>query len=128
MVKQAIRPAIVTWRQTEPELATRRALRQAGVELAGLVADDCSTRVPCVMTHASYARPLTARTKTANVLGSATIAGAVDRRDGPACIEDRPYGRPRRSSPGPWPLTRARRATSSRVPPLCGEPASYGAT
>ena len=28
--------------------------------------DDFSTQVPCVMTHASYARPLTARTKTAN--------------------------------------------------------------
>ena len=54
------------------------------------------------MTHASYARPLAARTKTANVMGSDTIAGAVDRRDGPACIEDRPYGRPRRSSPWPW--------------------------
>ena len=54
------------------------------------------------MTHASYARPLTARTKTANVMDSDTMAVAVDRRDGPACIEDRPYGRPRRSSPWPW--------------------------
>ena len=54
------------------------------------------------MTHASSARPLTARTKTANVMDSDTMAGAVDRRDGPACIEDRPYGRPRRSSPWPW--------------------------
>ena len=63
-----------------------------------------------MMTHASYARPLTARTKTANVMDSDTMAGAVDRRDGPACIEDRPYGRPRRSSPWPWPLTPSRRA------------------
>ena len=47
-------------------LATHRALRQAAVGLAGLVADDCSTQVPCVMTHASSARQLTARTKTAN--------------------------------------------------------------
>ena len=93
-------------------LATHRALRQAGVELAGLVADDCSTRVPCVMTHASSARPLTARTKTANVMDSDTMAGAVDRRDGPACIEDRPDGRLRRSSPWPWPLTPSRRAAS----------------
>ena len=54
------------------------------------------------MTHASYARPLTARTKTANVMDSDTMAVAVDRCDGPACIEDRPYGRPRRSSPWPW--------------------------
>ena len=54
------------------------------------------------MTHASYARQLTARTKTANVMDSDTMAVAVDRRDGPACIEDRPYGRPRRSSPWPW--------------------------
>ena len=60
-------------------LATHRALRQVGVELAGLVADDFSTWVPCVMTHASYARPFTARTKTANVMDSDTIAGAVDR-------------------------------------------------
>ena len=64
------------------------------------------------MTHASYARQLTARTKTANVMGSATIAVAVDRRDGPAFIEDRPYGRPIRSSPGPWPITPSRRAAS----------------
>ena len=64
------------------------------------------------MTHASYARPLTARTQTANVMDSDTMAGAVDRRDGPACIEDRPYGRPRRSSPWPWPLTPSRRAAS----------------
>ena len=35
-------------------------------------------------------------------MGSETIAGAVDRCDGPAFIEDRPYGRPRRSSPWPW--------------------------
>ncbi len=62
------------------------------------------------MTHASYARQLTARTKTANVMDSDTMAVAVDRRDGPACIEDRPYGRPRRSSPWPWPLTPSRRA------------------
>ena len=34
-----------------------------------------------VMTHASSARQLTARTKTANVMGSDTIAVAVDRRD-----------------------------------------------
>ena len=54
------------------------------------------------MTHASSARPLTARTTTANVMGSDTMAVAVDRRDGPACIEDRPDGRPRRSSPWPW--------------------------
>ena len=33
------------------------------------------------MTHASSARQLTARTKTANVMGSDTIAVAVDRRD-----------------------------------------------
>ena len=46
------------------------------------------------MTHASSARQLTARTKTANGMGSDTIAVAVDRRDGPAFIEDRPYGRP----------------------------------
>ena len=62
------------------------------------------------MTHASYARQVTARTKTANVMDFDTMAGAVDRRDGPACIEDRPYGRPRRSSPWPWPLTPSRRA------------------
>ena len=43
-------------------------------------------------------------------MGSDTIAVAVDRRDGPACIEDRPYGRPIRSSPWPWPLTPSRRA------------------
>ena len=42
------------------------------------------------MTHASSARQLTARTKTANVMDSDTMAGAVDRRDGPAFIEDRP--------------------------------------
>ena len=35
------------------------------------------------MTHASSARQLTARTKTANVMGSETMAVAVDRRDGP---------------------------------------------
>ena len=64
------------------------------------------------MTHASYARQLTARTKTANVMDSDTMAGAVDRRDGPAFIEDRPYGRPRRSSPWPWPITPSRRAAS----------------
>ena len=64
------------------------------------------------MTHASYARQLTARTKTANVMGSDTMAVAVDRRDGPAFIEDRPYGRPIRSSPWPWPLTPSRRAAS----------------
>ena len=64
------------------------------------------------MTHASSARQLTARTKTANVMGSETMAVAVDRRDGPACIEDRPYGCPRLSSPGPWPLTPSRRAAS----------------
>ena len=93
-------------------LATHRALRQAGVELAGLVADDCSTQGTCVMTHASSARQLTARTKTANVMDSDTMAVAVDRRDGPAVIEDRPYGRPRRSSPWPWPLTPSRRAAS----------------
>ena len=68
-------------------------MRQAGVELAGLVADDFSTRVPCVMTHASYARQLTARTKTANVMGSETIAVAVDRRDGPG-LHRGPAGRP----------------------------------
>ena len=62
------------------------------------------------MTHASSARQVTARTKTANAMDSDTMAGAVDRRDGPACIEDRPYGRPRRSSPWPWPLTPSRRA------------------
>ena len=65
-----------------------------------------------MMTHASSARQLTARTKTANVMGSDTIAVAVDRRDGPAFIEDRPYGRPIRSSPWPWPLTPSRRAAS----------------
>ena len=65
-----------------------------------------------MMTHASYARQLTARTKTANVMGSDTMAVAVDRRDGPAFIEDRPYGRPIRSSPWPWPLTPSRRAAS----------------
>ena len=43
-------------------------------------------------------------------MGSDTIAGAVDRRDGPAFSEDRPYGRPRRSSPWPWPITPSRRA------------------
>ena len=64
------------------------------------------------MTHASYARQLTARTKTANVMGSDTMAVAVDRRDGPAFIEDRPYGRPIRSSPWPWPITPSRRAAS----------------
>ena len=40
------------------------------------------------------------------------MAGAVDRCDGPAFIEDRPDGRPRRSSPWPWPLTPSRRAAS----------------
>ena len=64
------------------------------------------------MTHACYARQLTARTKTANVMGADTMAGAVDRRDGPAFIEDRPSGRPIRSSPWPWPLTPSRRAAS----------------
>ena len=64
------------------------------------------------MTHASSARQLTARTKTANGMGSDTIAVAVDRRDGPAFIEDRPYGRPIRSSPWPWPITPSRRAAS----------------
>ena len=93
-------------------LATHRALRQAAVGLGDLVADDFSTQVTCVMTHASYARQLTARTKTANVMGSDTIAVAVDRRNGPAFIEDRPYGRPIRSSPWPWPLTPSRRAAS----------------
>ena len=45
-------------------------------------------------------------------MGSDTIAVAVDRRDGPAFIEDRPYGRPIRSSPWPWPITPSRRAAS----------------
>ena len=40
------------------------------------------------------------------------MAVAVDRRDGPAVIEDRPDGRPRRSSPWPWPITPSRRAAS----------------
>ena len=66
------------------------------------------------MTHASSARQLTARTKTANVMGSDTMAGAVDRRDGPAVIEDRPYGRPRRSSPRPWRGWRKRHRASIR--------------
>ena len=66
-------------------LATHRALRQAAVGLAGLVADDCSTRVPCVMTHASSARQLTARTKTANRNGLRHDGGCgrPPRRSGP---------------------------------------------
>ena len=62
-------------------------------------------------------------------MGSDTIAVAVDRRDGPAFIEDRPYGRPIQSSPWPFddlssrrPHLRVRSTPHGRSGPLLRAP------